>query len=232
MRDFMARWAAVLATSLVLVGMSWGCAAFEPGSFERPLAERLRPIDGLDRVEVPIPGVLEIREQHGIGGYDALLIPDASLRYRPGSLRLSRDAERIFLGLLRESIVDATQAAAIPLVDEPGECVMEISLGVLRLDLDIDRRADQLAEMILVMEFRDSSSRQPLLRYARVGRVQNPEQDRSHDQQLRRGLDAIVERMNLANVLRPANLADEIIRPGCRGTLAARGRAASGAVPQ
>lgn len=109
-------------------------------------------------------------------------------------------------------------------MEEPGECVMEVELAITRLDIDTSRRADQLVEMVLVMMFRDASTREPLLRYARLGRVPTPEPEITHDAQLRRGLDELVQRMNMTGSLRPANLADDQIRPGCRGTLAARGR--------
>lgn len=73
---------------------------------------RLPPIDGLEPVSAALPGVLELRGDHHVGSYDALLIPEASLNYKRGSLRLARDAERVFLDLLRDSIVGASIAAA------------------------------------------------------------------------------------------------------------------------
>ncbi len=188
---------------------------------------RLRTYDELERVEAGLPGVLELRPDHRIGGYDALLIPRPSLGYKRGSLRLTRAGERAFLDLLQNSLVGATTAAAVPLAEGPGECVMEVRFEVMRMNLDTDRDADQLAELLLVMEFRDSTSREPLLRYAKLDRVPSPSEGVSHDTQIRRGLDRVVAEMNLATALRPAGLADDALIPGCQGTLAARGRAAS-----
>ncbi len=214
-----------LRTALIVaISSTLSCAMLTSGDgFQR---RRLKPIDGLERVEFPLPGVLELREDHRIGSYDAFLIPDASLSYRRGSSKLTRPAERVFLGLLKESIVKGSEAAAIPIEQEPGACVMEINLAVSRLNLDVADRADQLAELTLVMQFRDSTSRMPLLRYAAEKRVPNPKEGVSHDKQIRRGLDRIVGEMDLSAALRSSGLADDTINPGCQGTLAARGRAA------
>jgi len=188
---------------------------------------RLRAIDGLETVEIPMPGVLELREDHHIGSYDAFLIPDASLSYKRGSLQLSPRAQTVFLTHLKGSLVNASQAARVPIVDEPGACVMEVRLILSRMELDVGDRADHLAEFTLSMQFRDSVSRELLLRYSTVDRVTNPGKGVTHDKQLRRGLDRIVEEMDITSAFRSTGFADDTINPGCKGTLAARGRAAA-----
>jgi hypothetical protein len=215
-------------TSLVLffaLASAIGCAS--PASDERAARIPLRSVDGLDRVEVNLPGILEIREDHRIGRYDALLIPDPSMSYAADSLRLTSDGQRAFLNLLRNSIVTASERAALPVVEQPGPCVMEISLEVVQMDLETALYEDQLAELIVIMQFNDSMSGQPLLRYAKPDRVPHPEKGTSDDQQIRRGLDRIVADLNLATTLRPAGLARDVADPVCKGTLAARGRAAT-----
>jgi len=212
------------ALLIVMVSAMLGCSLV--GVEDAPPDRSFPTRDGLERVDVPIDGVLELRKDHRIGGYDALMIPNASISYEEGSSRLTTPARRVFLELLRDSIVTATAAAAIPVEQQPGPCVMEINLSVSRLDLDVAARADQLAELTVIMQFRDSGSRTPLLRYSNEARVPNPETGITRDEQLRTGLDKIVADLNLAGVLRPAGLADDELIPGCKGTLAARGRAA------
>jgi len=180
----------------------------------------------LERVEIPLPGILEIRADHGIGSYDALLIPNATLRYERESLKLTRFARQIFLSLLVETLTEASRAASIPIVDEPGPCVMEINLEVLGLHLAVGDSAERLAELTLVMEFLDSTSREPLLRYATENHVPNPKEDTTHNEQLKQGLTQIIADMNLAGPFRSAGLGDDTIAAGCNGTLAAIGRAA------
>jgi hypothetical protein len=213
--------------SLILFALvsAIGCASPESdGPADRI---RLQSVDGLDRVEIDLPGILEIRKDHRIGRYDALLIPVPSMSYENDSLRLTPDGQHAFLTLLRDSIVEASQRAALPVVEQPGPCVMEISLQVSRMDLETALYGDQLAELILIMQFRDSVSGEPLLRYAKQDRVPHPEKGITPDQQIRRGLDRIVAEMDLSTALRPAGLAQDVTDPVCKGTLAARGRAAS-----
>jgi hypothetical protein len=215
-----------LETSLILaIVVTMGCANASIGdAFKR---RRMKPIDGLERVDVALPGILEVREDHRIGSYDAFLIPPATLSYTRGSVPLSPPAKRAFLSLLRESIVEASEAAVIPVEDNPGPCVMEIQLRVSGLNLELTDRADQLVELTLVMQFRDSMSGMPLLRYATENRVPNPADGVTQDQQIRKGLRQIVADMNIAGAFRATNYADDTINPGCKGTLAARGRAAA-----
>jgi len=208
----------------VAIASTMSCAVFSTGdAFSR---RRVRPIDGLERLQVSLPGVLEVREDHRIGSYDALLIPPATLSYKRGSPPLTPPAKRAFLSLLRESMIDATRAAAIPVEQAPGPCVMTIDLRVSGLNLELTDRADQLVELTLVMQFRDSMSGMPLLRYATDNRVPNPNRGVTQDQQIRKGLRRIVAEMNIAGAFRATGYADDTINPGCKGTLAARGRAA------
>jgi hypothetical protein len=210
---------------IIMVASTLGCAALnDTNSLTRT---RLTAIDGLERADISLPGVLELRDGHHIGSYDGFLLPAATLSYERGSAQLTRRAERIFLELLRESLVARSAAAEIPIHDEPGTCVMEIGLAVIHLNLDVADRADQLVELTMVMQFRDSMSREPLLRYAKQDRVPNPSEGASQDAQLRQGLDRIITEMNISGAFRISGLADDEINPGCNGTLADRGRAAA-----
>ena len=187
---------------------------------------RLRTIDGLDRIEVGVPGfegILEVRPDHRIGAYDALLLASPSLGYRRHSMRLTTDGEAVFLALLQQSLVDAIRASRVSTVEGPERCAMEIELEVIRMDLDTGAQAGELAEMTIIMHFRDSMSGTPLLRYAKRNTVPHPDRGVTDDLQIRAGLDRIVRDMNIATVLRPAGLADDSKVEGCEGTLADRG---------
>ena len=210
---------------IFLVSSLLGCAYF---ANEEPQSRtRLHNIDGLVRVDAPLEGILEIRPDHHIGSYDALLFPEASISYERGSLELSRSAERAFLSRLRNSLVTAAEAAGVPIARQRAACVMEVRLRVSRMKIDVGDRADQLAELTLVMHFRDSLSRASLLRYALDTRVPTPEDQLSPDAQMREGLDEIIAEMNITNAMRETGFADDTALPGCNGTLAAIGRAAA-----
>lgn len=201
-----------------------GCATQGDGSSLH--VTHLRSVEGLERVDIPLPGTLELRENHGIGGYDKLLVPNASITFRTDSKRLTTPARRIFLEMIRSSLVDAIRAVDLPVVVEPGQCVMEIDLAAVGFDLSTARGADQLATLTVVMQFRDSESGTTLLRYSTERLIDNPERGVTHDAKLREGLDEIVKDLNLAGSLRGAGLAGDTIRPGCDATLAQIGRQA------
>lgn len=218
------RWTTI-ATILTL-WLASGCASAPPEP--APRERLLYSVEGLKRVDIAVPGVLELRENHGIGSYDALLLPQATLRYRPESQRLTSDARAVFLSLLHRTLVDATNAASIPIVSEPGPCVMEIEFDVVRMFIDVSERSRQVAHLILVMQFRDSASGDLLLRYATENEIATGGPDIPNPEQLRKGLTTMMRNMDLAGPLRGAGLADDAISPECNGTLAAIGRAAQG----
>lgn len=179
----------VALVALLSLHLLPGCMKTTDGSVTS--TGSLTTIDGLERVEIAMPGLLEIRPDHGIGSYDAILIPKTSLSYsRSWSARLTDEAERAFLRHLRQTLVDAVAAAAIPIETTPGQCVMTVSLTVHDLVVDPSDRAERLGQMILVMEFRDSSSRQTLLRYGVETRVENPEASVTHDHRCDEGSPA------------------------------------------
>ncbi len=216
----------IALVGIVCSALIFGCASRRDDSSLH--VKRLRSVDGLERVDFASAGTLELRENHGIGGYDKLLVPDASITFLLESQRLTKPARRIFLEMLRSSFVDAIEVVNLPVVDEPGQCVMEIDLAAIGFDLTTERHADQLVTLTMVMQFRDSESGDLLLRYSTEHLIANPENGATHDTKLREGLDEIVRDLNLAGSLRGAGLADDAIRPGCDGTLAQLGRRAQG----
>lgn len=210
---------------LLLSPLTAGCLT--PVSDGSTARTALRSVDGLERRDFGLEGVLELRDDHRIGMYDAFLIPRATMSYARDSRRLTTPARRVFLSLLHQSLVEAAIAADVPITNQPGPCVMEINLAVVGLDLDIE--AEDLADLTLVMQFRDSTSREPLLRYATQDRIPQPDDDISRARQLQRGFDRIVAKMNIASAMRASGLTDDDFETECNRTLAARGRAAAAA---
>ncbi len=204
---------------LVFASSLLGCAGSGGPADEGPRVAK----SGLVETEIDMPGMLFVRKDHGIGSYDAFLVPPASLSYRRGSSDLPDDLEEVFKAQLEQTLIDAAEKAEIPVVREPGACVMVVALGLL--DVDVERRssADPVGELTLAMEFRDSQSGEPLLHYQAAQTVAN---DRSGDdpaRQVIRGFDRMVREMQLAGALRAAGLTDGAVRPECDGLLAQRG---------
>ena len=170
--------------------------------------------------------MLELRRNHRIGGYDSILVRDGRIKYRKGSIRLTEDAEAAFVQLLRNTMIDAIRESDIVVAEDPGRCVMEVVFEVEELDLETRSYAENLADLIVSMRFRDSASGRHLLRYARRERVPHPELGVSDDHQLRVEFHRLVREMNVSRVLRPAGLATDRTIEGCQGILGAVGRTA------
>jgi hypothetical protein len=218
-----------MTTGLLLLLALGGCGTERGPDADQGLAAlpadltASETVDGLKRVEVNMPGVLFVREGHGIGGYDEFLIPASAISYQRASPKLPTAMEAEFLALLEQSLVDAAEDADIPVVREPDACVMQVAMNLV--DVEVDRRArDGLGRMTLLMEFRDASTGTPLLRYATENRVPQPEEGVSRPDQFRTAFDEMVADMEISGALRAAGLQEDTVRPGCRGTLAERGR--------
>jgi len=216
-------------TSIIALIAGLGCGT--PSGEPKPSGEdNAKATDGLVKVGIDMPGILFLREHHGIGSYDAFLIPPADIAYRRRSRKLAPELEEEFLAQLEQSLIDSASDHDIPIDQTPGQCVMQIAIALVNVDLKRSSSAKTLGEMTLVMEFRDSISRQTLLRYATQNQIASEGRQADRTRQLRDSFDVMLEEMDFGAAFRVAGLADDEIRPGCRGTLADRGRAAAASV--
>jgi hypothetical protein len=183
-------------------------------------------LDGLVKYEIDRPGLLYLREAHQIGSYDAFQIATSPITYERRSRRLPADLEAGFAARMEQTLRDAAAAAVVPVEAVPGPCVLQIGIGLEDVYL-AEETAATLAEMTLVMEFRDSESGQPLLRYVTPERVENRGADIPWHEQIRSSFDDMVARLDLGSPMRSAGLADDRLLPGCKGTLAGRGSGAA-----
>ena len=208
--------------SLALSGLLFGCGT-SSGPSETGVA---LTADGLQAVEVDLPGRIFLRESHQIGSYDAFTVPPATVAYARNSQRLPEEMEAGFLASLEQSLIDAADDAGIPIVDAPGQCVLQVGLGFT--DVKIARgRSKKLGEVVLVMEFRDTLSGAPLLRYAVDHEIERDGTGAPLSEQIALAFDDMVAEMNVAHALRASGLGGDTTRAGCNGTLAAIGQGAS-----
>lgn len=210
-------------TTIFLVPIT-GCAPNVGGSPDVDVLVVEPESEALDPVEFPLPGTLLLKEGHGIGGYDAFLVPESTIRYRRGSRPLPPDLEAGFLASLEQTLVDAAEEADIPVVHTRGRCVMEVSMDLREVDIEPQGRS-RLGRMNLVMEFRDTLTDEPLLRYVREHEIPSQGTATRRGAQLKQAFAKMVASMEIGGALRAAGLAEDAERAGCRGTLAARGSA-------
>jgi len=213
----------VLALAAVTLGVL-GCET------PRWVSERFAPartIDDLVQTKIDMPGVLFLLEGHGIGGYDALQLPPAWISYKRGSRKLDPETEKLFLTNLHQTLENLVREAGIAIADSPGNCVMEVRIGLLRVDIERSSFVETAGRLTLALEFRDSLSGQPLLRYATRNEIASQGRLGTRRYQIRRTFRRMLRDMNPAEPMRAAGLTNDARRPGCRGVLAERGRASA-----
>jgi hypothetical protein len=127
--------------------------------------------------------------------------------------------EMEFLAALEQSLIDAAEEAEIPVVDERGACVLQVGMGLV--EVYVSRGASRSSgAMTLVMEFRDTMSGEPLLRYASARRIEAGREGTSRSERFRLAFDEMVADMELGDALGAAGVSGDDRRPGCRGKLA------------
>ncbi|MCP4905472.1 MAG: hypothetical protein GY910_10875 [bacterium] len=127
---------------------------------------------------------------------------------------------------LEQSLIDGAEEARIPIVQAPGECVLQVAMGLV--GVEIERTTSRsIGRVTLVVEFRDTLSGQPLLRHATHNTIENEGTGAPRGDQIRQAFDEMVGEMNIGGAVGAAGLSKSEIRSGCLGTLADRG----GAIP-
>ncbi len=188
-----------------------------------------RTLDGLIEVETSAPGRLFLRENHGIGGYDAIAIAPSFVTYRRTSARLDPDDEELYLVSLEQSIIDIAEAANVRIVDEIGECVIKVGAGFINVDLARSPSAKMLGRMTLVIMYQDSLSGQSLLRYSADQSIERESGGMSREEQISDSFDRMIEDVDIIATLRAATAVPSKPRAGCSGTLVGAGPGAVGA---
>lgn len=210
---------ALICIPVLLAGLSCASVDGEPRSGSTTSGE-------LVEVAIEGPGLLLARQDHGIGGYDAYVLPPAVLDYRRGSEELSEDVEEAFKAQLEQSLIDAADEVGIPLFHTPGECVVLVGIGLVGVDVHTrGGRSDQtLGQMTLVMELRDSLTGESLLHQELAQRVEDDGSGAAPTDQILRSFDEMTRILDLAGTLQAAGVSEDPPRPGCQGLIAQRQR--------
>jgi hypothetical protein len=176
-------------------------------------------IDGLTRVETDRPGDLFLRENHGIGGYDAIVVAPSFVSYKRSSAKLDPDLEVAYLASSEQAILDAAEEAGAPVVRGPAECVLAIGIGFVNVELARSDTAQVLGQMTLVIQYQDSVSGQSLLRYVEAQRIERESGGTSREKQIRDSFDRMIADIDITSALRAATGTPSPPRPGCGGKL-------------
>jgi hypothetical protein len=168
--------ALLIATSgpLALLGCATGDGA------DRASAPRLssrvprKTSDGLELVRTTKRSVLWVKPDHHLGRYDDVLVQLAGFLYADGQAPLDAEQEKEVGRLLVESLARITDAGPVGMTRTPGPCTVVVNVGLkdLRLHTAGDHPGGSSSSYVtsfgsatLVVEFRDSLTGTPLVRY-------------------------------------------------------------------
>jgi hypothetical protein len=175
--------------------------------------------DGLIKVETTMEGDLYIRPDHGIGGYDAIVIAPAFVNYRRASARLEPEDEELYLISLEQALVDQANSIGAPIEYEIGECTIKIGIGFVNVNLATSDTATVLGEMILVIEYQDSMSGESLLRLMVPKQIEREAEGVTRIEQIDASFERMIDEVNVTAALRSATAVPSKPREGCEGRL-------------
>jgi hypothetical protein len=202
----------------IVLALCVGCAT--PESNIRTRMVESATDDGLALAVSDEKGDLFLRENHEIGGYDAVAVAPAFFSYRRGSTRLDDDLKVIYLASLEQALYDAAEETGAEIVDEVNSCVIKIGVGLVNVDLARPgSSSDVLGKMTLIMEFRDAESDQSLLRFVRHESIDRESDGGDRRDHIRDNFDRMIESIDIVNTLRAARVRPADPRPGCDGDL-------------
>ena len=212
-----------MLTAILLVVLGCSAPPKAADSSAAPSASPDMTSDGLVRINSDAPGDLFLRPDHGIGGYDAIVVAPAFVHYRRSSERLDPDDEELYLVMLEQALIDEANSIGAPIENRTGQCVIKVGIGFLNVDLARSASAKILGEMILVVEYQDSLSGESLLRMTVPKRIERESGGMSRGDQIAESFERMIDEVDLATAVRSATATPSKPRPGCQGRLVGAG---------
>ena len=129
--------------------------------------------DGLELVSSTARSKLWVKPDHHIGRYDDVLIAGIGFAYGAGQNSLNTAQESQVGSMLKDALGGITADGLLGQSRKPGPCVVAIKLGLKDIFLHISETSGSSVSYVssfgsatMVVEFRDSTTNVPLLRYA------------------------------------------------------------------
>ncbi len=168
------RWLA-LGALLLVSGLLIGCTT---GGVRAPNASPALTPDGL--VSSPTPsGLLFIRPDHNIGGYDQVFFEPIYISYRDGRKALGAKDQAALLTALERGERERAEQAGIAIASMRSPCVMSMRFSIVDLDLNEVGSINMsqtiyvasMGTVTLVVDIWDSKSGKALLRFAQRRKI-------------------------------------------------------------
>jgi hypothetical protein len=131
-------------------------------------------VEGLERLEVDIGGILLVKPDHFMASYDRLMVDPIVVTFLRGSKKLgTAETKRLEAHLRAATARELVNVDSSKIVEEPGPCVLRMQTAFLDLELPPLTTASgsrsgyvrSFGSVTLVHEMRDSTSGTVLLRY-------------------------------------------------------------------
>lgn len=174
--------AAQIIPLVLIVSLLVSCAATTPntdGSESRPAADAVKEAvvltsDGLEMVRSTPRSKLWIRPDHHLGRYDDILVAGIGFVYGQGQAPLDDRQEEQVGAMLVKALGSITENGPVGEATTAGPCVVAIKLGLKDIHLHLGEASEgssisyvrSFGSATMVVEFRDSTTDTPLLRYA------------------------------------------------------------------
>lgn len=170
--------ASLLASAMLLAGLAigpLGCASdgartAVSSSARRSVAERTS--DGLELAKSTKRSVLWVKPDHHLGRYDEVIVQVAGFLYADGQSPLSADEEKQVGEMLAATLAGITTDSPVRQTRSPGPCAVVVNVGLKDLRLHTAEESGSSTSFVssfgsvtLVVEFRDSLTDTPLLRF-------------------------------------------------------------------
>jgi len=163
---------AVVAAALL--GLS--CASAGGSGLERAELTPDAPLtsDGLAMVRSTPRARLWVRPDHHLGRYDAIQVTGIGFQYGQGQTRLNDSQEEQVGEMLVDAIASITEGTPVGESATSGPCVVSLQVGLKDIFLHLGEASQgssisyvsSFGSATMVVEFRDSTSQETLLRYA------------------------------------------------------------------
>jgi hypothetical protein len=225
-----------LLVSLVAMSIATACATSDTPSAQPPDATPVEAkgperIGDLVKVEIGSGGELFIREDHQIGGFDAVHFPLARIRYKAGSPTLSKSVENEFLALLEQSLIDSAEDGGFEVAERSGRCVLRVQVAIE--DVNITQRtrtgtSGDWATLTFAIELRESLSRRALARYSKSERIMSPGTGEDRADLILAKYAAILEGIDLPGMVTGVTATPSPARENCEGSIARIARGEQG----
>jgi hypothetical protein len=229
-----------LLVSLLAMSITTACATSDTPSTRTPtvdaatvLSAPTRPerIGDLVKVEIDADGELYIREDHQIGGFDAVYFPLARIIYRTGSPALPKGAENEFLALLEQSLIDNAEDGGFEVAERGGHCVLQVRVAIE--DVNVSQRSrtggvGDWATLTFAIELRESFSGRQLARYSKKERIMSPGTGENRAELILANYAAILEGIDLPAVVTSVTATPSPPRENCEGSIARTSRGEEG----